>query len=75
MAVIALTKPQKLKDAIKKATRQTKIDCLDYGIKNKEIAEVTGVDPSAISHQFKNKNITLATYLAVQLLKTEREEE
>lgn len=73
MAVIALTKPQKLQDAIKKATRQTRIDCLDYSIKNKEIAEVTGVDPSAISHQFTNKNITLATYLAVQLLKEERE--
>lgn len=73
MPIIALTRPQKLANAMAEATRQARIDCLDYKIKNKEIAEITGVDASAVSHQFRKQNITLATYMAVQLLKEERE--
>lgn len=74
MPIIALSKPQKLTKAIQRSVRQCKIDCIDYGIKYKEIAEVTGVDPSAVSHQFTSGNITFATYTAVQLLKEEKGE-
>ena len=74
MPVITLTKPQKLTKAIQKAVRQTKIDCLDYGIKYKDIASITGVDPSAVSHQFNSGSITFSTYMAVQMLKAEKGE-
>lgn len=73
MPVIALTKPQKLQAAIQRATRQAKIDCMDYKIKRYEISEITGVDPSAISHQLNGDNcMTLPTYLAIQMLIDER---
>ena len=72
MAVIALSKPQKIQKAITKVSKDTKRDCLDFGIKNKEIAQSIGVDPSAISHQFRKNNITLETYIAVQVLKEEK---
>lgn len=73
MPVITLSKPQKLQKAIKQAVRQTKIDCMDYGIKYKDIANITGVHPSAVSHQMAKGNITFNTYMAVQMLKAERE--
>ena len=71
MPVIAFTKPQKLQKAIKAANRDTKALCLDYGIKQKEIAEMLKIDPTAISHQFKS-GITLDTYLAVRVLVDEK---
>lgn len=73
MPRIALTESQKIQKAIKDASEHAKLECYKHGIKVKEIAEVTGVHYTAISHQFSKKNITLATYLAVELLAKQHE--
>lgn len=67
-AIKALTKEKRLQDEIKKLTKDTKLALLDKGISKKAVAEVAGLDPSAVSHQFSRGQITLSVYLAAQLL-------
>ena len=74
MPRIALTKPQKIANQIKQVSEDAMADCKKHGVKVYEVADVLGVHYTAISHQFKNKKITLATYLAVQLLVNEKGE-
>ena len=75
MAAIALTKEQKLKkqeDKIEKQLREItkEVDraLYDAGITKKAVAEVAGLDNSAITHQFKKGRITMPVYLAAQML-------
>lgn len=74
MPVITLTKSQKIGQRKKQLLRQLQIDCLDYKIKNIDIAAESGAHPSTISRQLSGKTeLTFDTYLAVQVLKEERE--
>lgn len=73
MAVIALTKSQKVAALKKRELRQLNIDCLDYKIKDVDIAKELGVHPSTISRQKRGvSDLSFDTYLAVQVLKEER---
>ena len=68
MARVAITKEQELKQRVKDITKQTKLALYDAGIKKKDVAAVAGVDPSAITHQFNDGQITMSVYLAAQML-------
>lgn len=45
------------------------------GIKKKELAELCGITPGALSQQLSSKKITIHTYLAWQLLKSQKAKE
>ena len=64
-----LTQSKQLQDNIKRCSDKCLAECSIMNIKHKDIAEITGLSESAISKQFKNKQITLSTYLAVEILK------
>ena len=64
----ALTKEQKLQSQLEKVTKDTATALYEAGIQKKEVAEVAGVDSSAITHQFKKGRITMSVYLAAQML-------
>lgn len=67
--VKALTKSQLVEQKMIEVSERCIAECALMGIKYKDIAEIVDVDPSAISHQMKNRCVTLKTYLAIQILK------
>lgn len=73
MAVIHLTRGQKIEGLYKKWCEDIISQAAIHKIKKKDIAEVLDVCPSAISHQFNKKEIKAETALAVQFLIEEKE--
>ena len=48
------------------------LDCKRLGIKNKDLAEVIGVTPEAISHQFSNRRVQMPTRIAYEKLREKK---
>ena len=71
-AIKALTKEQELANRIKDVSKKTKDALRDAKISQKAVAEVAGVDTSAVSHQFNRGQLTLSVYLAAQILLEEK---
>ena len=70
-------KPLLREQQIKYLHEQESLNCevllLKHRIKKKEVAELLQISPTALSKQFRNKNISFDCYLAVQMLVEERE--
>lgn len=68
MPAVALTNEQKLNKRLKKITDDTKVALYTNGIKQKDVAELAGIDQSSLSNQFRRGQLTLTAYLAAQML-------
>lgn len=68
MPKVALTKEQKVEEKLREITKQTDIALYSAGIQRKSLAEAAGVEPSAITQQFKRGRITMPVYVAAQML-------
>lgn len=79
MPKVALTREQKIKAEEDKLTKmwqdltdEVDLELYRNNISKKAVAEIAGVDPSAISHQFKKGRITMSGYLAAKVLLKEQ---
>lgn len=67
-----LTRQAQLDAELAKRSDECEALLLAHHITKKELALFVNLDPSAVSHQFRNKSITLRTFVAVQMLVEEK---
>lgn len=64
-----LTQEQQIEYEWSQISEAIYLDCKRLGIKNKDLAEVIGVTPEAISHQFSNRRVQMPTRIAYEKLR------
>lgn len=72
MPRVALTRQQKLNSEAKRISTECACKLKEYGIKQKDVAELLEISPQALSKQLTKRSVSLETYLAVQMLIRER---
>lgn len=68
-----LLRTDQVKYRRKLLTAQLERELHKHKIHKKEIAELIGISPAAITYQFTKESVTIETYIAVTLLIEERE--
>jgi predicted transcriptional regulator len=66
-----LVDDQKVDYEWKKLSEKVIAEIAVSGIKKKKLAEISGVTPAAISTQLSRKRITIQTFLAWQIIKSQ----
>ncbi len=73
MPVIALTKDQKLNKKVSERAKAIRHLVHDKAIRQKEMAELTGLTQQAISRQLKTGNISFELFCAIEMLAEEKQ--